>query len=283
MEIVGRIIDSIMLRYLSFNGSNLLILGCSETPKICYDNFLGSFDKREIVKFFRPDYRLSPLYQAFEGNTLPKVATVRTLSGPFGHMPVMPHILDLHALPTPKQIVDEAYVTFAGPTFSVCYIALRHEDSPHFSDEDIQRIERIAPKVIEILEHICEMIATLKTADSEVEQISSPSSRRQRDDEPSGVAAVVSGVNSVDIDEMFKDRLSPRERSAISMTLQGNSVDRIADLLSISPHTVRVHMRNAYAKLRVRNRLELFSLFLRQAGLQRRSEELHVLSKATSD
>jgi DNA-binding CsgD family transcriptional regulator len=55
------------------------------------------------------------------------------------------------------------------------------------------------------------------------------------------------------------------------MTLQGNSVDNIAYMLNISPHTVRVHMRNAYSKLRVRNRLELFAMFLRQAGFKGKS------------
>lgn len=282
-EIVGRIIDSMMLRCLSFDGSSLLMFNSSGLPGIIYDNFLRNSDEEAIVQSFHPDCHLSLIYQAFAGNALPKVATVRTLGGPFASTPNLPHILGSHALPTPKQVVDEAYITLAGPTFSLCYVALRHKGSPGFSDEDVQRIEGIAPKVIEILEHISDLIAASKTAGGEMEKTSPPARRLQRDDEPSGVAAVLPEVTRVDIDEMFKGRLSPRERSSISMTLQGNSVDNIADLLNISPHTVRVHMRNAYAKLRVRNRLELFSLFLRQAGFHRPSEELHVLSKAASN
>jgi DNA-binding CsgD family transcriptional regulator len=56
--------------------------------------------------------------------------------------------------------------------------------------------------------------------------------------------------------------ISPREQEVVPLILQGSSNQQIADTLFISPNTVKTHVRNIYAKLGVKNRVE-FLTFMR--------------------
>lgn len=59
------------------------------------------------------------------------------------------------------------------------------------------------------------------------------------------------------------DQLSPREAEVVQLILSGHSTAAAADALGISPGTVKVHRRHAYAKLDVASQSELFSLATR--------------------
>jgi DNA-binding CsgD family transcriptional regulator len=52
------------------------------------------------------------------------------------------------------------------------------------------------------------------------------------------------------------DNLRPRERLIVTQYAEGLSVDEIAQLLVISPHTVRTHVKNAFRRLGVHSREE---------------------------
>jgi DNA-binding CsgD family transcriptional regulator len=52
------------------------------------------------------------------------------------------------------------------------------------------------------------------------------------------------------------DNLRPRERSIVTQYAEGLTVDDIAQLLVISPHTVRTHIKNAFRRLGVHSREE---------------------------
>lgn len=56
--------------------------------------------------------------------------------------------------------------------------------------------------------------------------------------------------------------LSPREVEIVTLVLEGRSNHGIEEELFISQRTVKNHLYNIYRKLRVKNRLELFRLFL---------------------
>ena len=60
--------------------------------------------------------------------------------------------------------------------------------------------------------------------------------------------------------------LSPREAEVARLTLQGHSLQSIAQRLGIASETVKSHRRHVYAKLDVRSPSELFALFT--AGLE---------------
>ncbi|QFU77326.1 LuxR family transcriptional regulator [Halioglobus maricola] len=56
--------------------------------------------------------------------------------------------------------------------------------------------------------------------------------------------------------------LTDRETQVINLVLHGHSTKTVADKLSISMETVKLHRKHAYAKLEVSSQAELFYLFL---------------------
>jgi len=56
--------------------------------------------------------------------------------------------------------------------------------------------------------------------------------------------------------------LTERESQVINLVLQGHSTKTLAERLSISVETVKLHRKHAYAKLQVNSQAELFHLFL---------------------
>ena len=52
------------------------------------------------------------------------------------------------------------------------------------------------------------------------------------------------------------DTLRPRERSVLELYAEGLAADEIANLLYISPHTVRTHVKNAFRRLDIHSRDE---------------------------
>jgi DNA-binding CsgD family transcriptional regulator len=56
--------------------------------------------------------------------------------------------------------------------------------------------------------------------------------------------------------------LTERETQVINLVLHGHSTKTVADKLSISMETVKLHRKHAYAKLEVSSQAELFYLFL---------------------
>lgn len=53
---------------------------------------------------------------------------------------------------------------------------------------------------------------------------------------------------------MIKILLTPKEQECLHWVALGKTTDEISDILSISPHTVNFHLRNACTKLNARNR-----------------------------
>src|SRR5690606_6660156 len=51
--------------------------------------------------------------------------------------------------------------------------------------------------------------------------------------------------------------LTPREKEVCKLLLQGSSAVEVGDCLSISPNTVKKHMKNAYEKVGVKNKVHL--------------------------
>jgi two-component system nitrate/nitrite response regulator NarP len=58
------------------------------------------------------------------------------------------------------------------------------------------------------------------------------------------------------------DVLTPREQEILAALASGASNRALADQLEISPHTVKFHLKNVYAKLDVSSRAQAVSVFL---------------------
>lgn len=56
--------------------------------------------------------------------------------------------------------------------------------------------------------------------------------------------------------------LTNRERQVINLILLGHTTKKLAEVLEISPETVKLHRKHAYAKLDIRTQSELFHLFI---------------------
>jgi DNA-binding CsgD family transcriptional regulator len=62
--------------------------------------------------------------------------------------------------------------------------------------------------------------------------------------------------------------VSPRERQVLTLIAAGADLEQIADELSISLHTVRTHIVNAYRKLGARNRAHAITLAMQQGLIE---------------
>ncbi|MBN9028679.1 MAG: helix-turn-helix transcriptional regulator [Rhizobiales bacterium] len=121
-------------------------------------------------------------------------------------------------------------------------LRLRHADAvlslsrigavPAFSRRDIARLESAAPLVQALAErHWFERFSPAAGDDQAAAAISHP-------------------------------LLSKRELEIVTLILKGHSSYSIAATLGLSPNTVKVHRRQAYAKLGISSQAELFHLFL---------------------
>ena len=67
--------------------------------------------------------------------------------------------------------------------------------------------------------------------------------------------------------EGMAEGLTEREMEVLQTVAQGKSNREIGEALSISPHTVQVHVRNIFGKLDVNNRIEAVAYAVRQGWI----------------
>jgi two-component system, NarL family, nitrate/nitrite response regulator NarL len=65
----------------------------------------------------------------------------------------------------------------------------------------------------------------------------------------------------------FVDRLSPREQEVTRLVMEGLNNKDIADRLTLSVGTIKIHLHNIYEKLGIRSRLQLAAL-AREKGFE---------------
>jgi DNA-binding CsgD family transcriptional regulator len=66
------------------------------------------------------------------------------------------------------------------------------------------------------------------------------------------------------------DRLSGKERLVLAELARGNSTDEIGVVLSVSPHTVRTHVKNLMRKLGARTRAHAVAIALSERAIDLR-------------
>jgi DNA-binding CsgD family transcriptional regulator len=64
------------------------------------------------------------------------------------------------------------------------------------------------------------------------------------------------------------DRLSGKERLVLVELARGNSTDEIGLVLSVSPHTVRTHVKNLMRKLGARTRAHAVAIALSESAIE---------------
>ena len=63
------------------------------------------------------------------------------------------------------------------------------------------------------------------------------------------------------------DRLSAKERAVLTELARGNSTEEIGLILSVSPHTVRTHVKNLMRKLDARTRAHAVAIALSERAI----------------
>jgi DNA-binding CsgD family transcriptional regulator len=63
-------------------------------------------------------------------------------------------------------------------------------------------------------------------------------------------------------------RLSDKERSVLRELALGRSTGQIADVLAVSPHTVRTHVKNGMRKLDARTRAHAVAIALSEGAIE---------------
>jgi PAS domain S-box-containing protein len=109
-----------------------------------------------------------------------------------------------------------------------------------------------------VIVHLFRDITENKGYQRFVESVLAASERLQG----AGVYTVVSATST----ESNLDKLTKRERQVLELLAQGLGTKDMADMLAISPSTVRNHVQNVLGKLRVHSRLEAIA-YAYQHGL----------------
>ena len=63
-------------------------------------------------------------------------------------------------------------------------------------------------------------------------------------------------------------RLSGKERSVLRELARGHSTEQIAEVLIVSPHTVRTHIKNGMRKLEARTRAHAVAIALSEGAIE---------------
>jgi DNA-binding CsgD family transcriptional regulator len=137
---------------------------------------------------------------------------------------------------------------------------LKHEGEPTGTITVGSRTERRPAKAeLEILARTAERLAArLQGVDRRAAALEAASRNVARD-------SLFAGE---DAPEGVRNALRPRELAVLSLYTDGLSAQEIADLLVISAHTVRTHVKNAFRRLGVHSREEAEQLLRKQRVLE---------------
>ena len=64
------------------------------------------------------------------------------------------------------------------------------------------------------------------------------------------------------------ERLSGKERAVLRALAHGHRTEAIADMLCVSPHTVRTHIKNGMRKLEARTRAHAVAIALSEGAIE---------------
>ena len=124
---------------------------------------------------------------------------------------------------------------------------MRSKAHPRFSAREFRLLNKVAPIVIGLARRQWQGAASYFKSSTNTEQ--------NQDDH---------SLIEKSVEELFSDRITPRETQVIAQVLEGHSSEAISKTLGISVGTVRIHRRNIYAKLNISSQQELFAIFFKK-------------------
>jgi DNA-binding CsgD family transcriptional regulator len=103
----------------------------------------------------------------------------------------------------------------------------------------------------------------IECAQAIVEQVITEAWRQHREQQPRSAQDLDFKVHAA-FDHFGDHILTGREQEIVRLLLRGHSSASVAEQLSISPGTVKIHRKNIYAKLGICSQAELLGLFIRE-------------------
>jgi DNA-binding CsgD family transcriptional regulator len=126
-----------------------------------------------------------------------------------------------------------------GPEGRIGAVTIGARSTRRPSDEDLALLDAAAAQLSNTLETVERSASILRSRSLEIARLS---------------------ANETDPAEIQANDLRPRERAILRLYQEGLGTDQIAELLVLSPHTIRTHVRNARRRLNVNSRREALDL-----------------------
>ena len=228
-------LDTLIAQLCHFDDIAVLLFQQGISPDLIY--YRGSRAEQRLVTDIYLDglYVLDPFYlNAVQNNYGLKTLTDITPKGFY-----QGDLFELYY--QPSGISDEAgfLVPLDAHSFILCSLS-RIQPSVNFSDKEKDQLLQIDP----LIAAICQQIWSLQDLKSS---------------EP--IQPLHNQIIEV-LHSFGSSLLTDRESEVIHRILRGYSAQAIADDLEISINTVKLHRKNAYAKLDLSSQNELFHMFL---------------------
>jgi len=225
---------------LDFDSGMLCVMGESIRPIDIFNDVPAKIREANIDTYYAGAYLLDPYYQAGVAGIEPGLYRLRDIAPPgfrqseyfrlyFRESGMADEVVSLTYLPD-GQFMHTSYAIFHGST------PLRQSQ--------IQWVRLAQPLIDRILVDYW---------------------REFRTHRMEGVSRLGSELGLA-LDLFGTSLLTAREGEIIRFYLKGHSTRSIAERLDISPHTVAMHRKNAYAKLDVGSQYQLFHLFIDSLG-----------------
>lgn len=229
------------------NFEHVVIFGYCEgrRPTFLFDGFSKAHKKSLVAPYLNGSYLVDPFYTACVNKVNPGLYRMRDIAPDEFYEQVGTHsgYVSPCISDVPGYLSEE--IGFFARTEHGAYIVLslmRPHDAPPFSSAEFAWLIRIEPVIQSAMARYWSDLGT-------------------GEHDASNTACLSNFVDGAF--ESFGDPvLTSREREVARLVLRGHSSESIANLLAISPATVKIHRRHIYSKLNISSQSELFSLFI---------------------
>jgi len=230
------------LEYLScamaYQGCLLTRLDGTRPPEHVYDDVRAERRADVVDRYLDGAYMLDPFYVAYTETRPCDALRLRDVAPDR-----FQHSSYFNTYYSSIRLRDEAAIFVDLPNGQHLFYSVgRTEDSPRFSQRDMDRTRRILP-----------VFAAINRRHFTVGRPAP---------EPTSDPAIAQQEIETAMARFGAEELTDRERQIAILILKGHSSKSIAQRIGVSPGTVKIHRRNFYRKLNISAQSELFSMFL---------------------
>lgn len=240
-EIGSEQLSSLLVRMLKslvpFDNAVLLHYRHDEKPLILYNDIPAEKTERQIDTFVNGAFLIEPFYRAAVDD----------------HASGLHRLSDLAPSGFEKTEYYRSYFRYTNIKDELGFIV--HLSTGQFINISMGRqtfSARFSPTQISLMEDITEVVETVCKLHWATDNGVKPATAENK----------LPGQLDSALKYFGTAYLTCRETQVVQLFLHGHSTKSIAERLSISPETVKLHRKNSYAKLDVSSQAELFHLFI---------------------